>query len=134
LKKRAYISYFLLAVFALIYTHQLIPHHEHHHELEEKVSCSHHQAVVCHTEETANFSHLLNHLFEGDFYVEFSCIDVFYKNLKINKTFKTLYTQTIIYISSQRELISKSTDYLNFISVDNFLLNTFSHRGPPQAV
>ena len=134
MKKRAYISYFLLAVFSLIYTHQLIPHHEHHHELQEKISCSHHQKAVCHTEETASLSHLLDHLFDGDFPIEFSCTDVFYKNLKINKSFKTIYSKSEIQFKEKTELVTKSIDYLNFQQLDDFQLNAFSHRGPPQFV
>jgi hypothetical protein len=137
MKKRAFISYFLLVIFALIYSHQLIPHHEHQHDSHKEVnntSCGHHEELVCHTNETVSFSHLLGHLFDGDFHIEFSCSDILYKNLKVSKPFKTFYSKLEIQFTEQTNLISKSIDYLNFQRLDDFQLNAFSHRGPPQFV
>lgn len=137
MEKRAYISYFLLAIFALIYTHQLIPHHEHHHEYTEEVSsnsCSRHQEVVSHIAESATLSHFLDHLFDGDFHFDIPCTEIFYKNLKFQKNYKALYSKTIEFQTINFVLQSKTILYECFVIKDKIHLSAFSLRGPPQLV
>lgn len=132
MKKDQLISYFLLVVFTLMYSHQFVPHHKHiSQESVELSNCSHHKIVECSTSLVSSFSHFISHVFNCDLHIDNQNKTVVTETKKVTQHLKTLFAKTSFTLNKKTNLKLVFRPIQDIIFVSLFHTESFSYRGPP---